>query len=97
MSHHPGCPKNQSLYADCTCAAIDLREHTEALNRNTQTHDDRLAQLEQENAGMRALLERIRTEPDLLRRGGAGGQDQYAGMPRVYPLIDTLLKRAWTG
>lgn len=40
----------------------------------------------------RALLERIRDEPALLKRGGAGGQDQYAGMPPVMRLIDEALK-----
>jgi len=33
MSHHPGCPKSGSmaLYSECTCAAIDQREHTAQL------------------------------------------------------------------
>lgn len=39
MSHLPGCPKNSNLYAECTCAEIDLRENTAALNR----HADALA------------------------------------------------------
>ena len=47
MSHHPGCPRNQSLYATCRCAEIDMREHTDALNRNTEANV-RLAALQDE-------------------------------------------------
>lgn len=36
MSHRFGCPCNSNLYASCECAAIDQREHTDALNRNTE-------------------------------------------------------------
>lgn len=36
MSHHPGCPCNSSNYATCTCERIELRQHTEALERHTE-------------------------------------------------------------
>ena len=53
---------------------------------------DDIQSLEQENAALRALLIRIRNEKDLLKvRPGA--QDQYAGMPPVYRLIDAALAK----
>lgn len=65
MSHHPGCPKNQSLYAYCECAAIDQRSHTEALNRHAdQMRDNQLhdilatASLHEEIGELKALLKR---------------------------------------
>ena len=48
--------------------------------------------LEKENIALRNLLLRIRTERDLLKTR-PGGQDQYAGMPPVYRLIDAALAR----
>lgn len=39
---------------------------------------------------LKALLYRIRNEPALLK-GGAGGQDQYAGLPSCHRLIDSAL------
>jgi hypothetical protein len=51
--------------------------------------------LERENAKLRALLLRVRQEPDLLRTPRAGGQDQYAGMPPIYRIIDSELKLPW--
>ena len=52
----------------------------------------KIERLERENAALRALLIRIRNEKDLLiTRPGA--QDQYAGMPPVYRLIDAALTR----
>lgn len=65
MSHHPGCPKNQSTYADCTCASIELREHTEALNRNSSVVSSRIEELEAENAQLRetnTFLQRLSDE-----------------------------------
>lgn len=37
--HKNGCPARNSPYADCDCAAMDMREHTEQLrlyNENAQ-------------------------------------------------------------
>ena len=42
---------------------------------------------------MERLLRRIRNEPDLLKRGGKGEQDQYAGLPAAYAHIDALFQR----
>ena len=66
MSHHPGCSKasddrTAALYGTCTCAAIDQRNYTEALNRYSQTVTDRVEQLEKENAQLRAELETRRS------------------------------------
>lgn len=40
MSHRPSCPcaanSSTAFYAICECAAIDQREHTEALNRHAE-------------------------------------------------------------
>lgn len=47
---------------------------------------------QKENAALRALLIRIRNEKDLLKTR-PGAQDQYAGMPPVYRLIDAALAR----
>ncbi len=57
MSHHPGCSLAGGLYGQCTCAAIDQRNHTEALNRFADVERDRLADLERELAAVRCLLE----------------------------------------
>ncbi len=40
---------------------------------------------------LRGVLERIRNDPDLLKRPRAGGQDQYAGQPPIYRLLDQVL------
>lgn len=71
MSHHPGCPKNQSLYAHCECAAIDQRNHTEALNRHAdQMRETTLrdiaatASLHEEIGALKALLKRAWQFPD---------------------------------
>lgn len=53
---------------------------------------DEIQSLERENAALRALLLRIRTEKDLLKTR-PGAQDQYAGMPPVYRLIDAALAK----
>lgn len=40
IMHNPGCPKRNSPYAECECAAIEQREHTEQLlryNKNAPT------------------------------------------------------------
>ena len=62
------------------------------LMREWEFLDDRNKVLERENAALRALLLRIRTEKDLLKTR-PGVQDQYAGMPPVYRLIDAALAR----
>lgn len=36
MSHHPGCSCYSSNYATCTCERIEIRQNTEALERNTE-------------------------------------------------------------
>lgn len=46
---------------------------------------------------LRDLLIRIRNEPELIKRPRAGAQDQYAGMPAVYRLIDSKLSLPWAG
>jgi len=51
-----------------------------------------ILELQTENAALRALLLRIRTEKDLLKTR-PGAQDQYAGMPPVYRLIDAALAK----
>lgn len=62
------------------------------LMREWEFLDDRNKVLERENAALRALLLRIRTEKDLLKTR-PGAQDQYAGMPPMYRLIDTALAK----
>ena len=42
--HKLGCPKRNNPYADCECAAIDQREHTEQLRQFNES-----AQREQQN------------------------------------------------
>lgn len=51
-----------------------------------------IEELRRENAALQALLIRIRNEKDLLKTR-PGVQDQYAGMPPVYRLIDAALAR----
>ncbi len=65
MSHHPGCPKNHSLYAICICKNIDLRMHTEALERNTlalaqvQEYQDTIAMLSQQLADKKEIIRKL--------------------------------------
>ena len=35
--HKLGCPRRNNPYADCDCAAMDQREHTEQLRRYNET------------------------------------------------------------
>jgi hypothetical protein len=58
MSHHPGCQKNLNYYAPCTCAAVEQREHTEALNRYSQIVQDKVSALERENGELRDQIEK---------------------------------------
>lgn len=75
----------------CHCSPDTLRRvELEPLER-------RLTALEQDRDRYRDLLMRIRRESALCKRGGAGGQDQYAGMPPCYRLIDHELRLEWTG
>jgi hypothetical protein len=72
-------------------------QRMEAENALLKAANSDVRRIALERDSMRALLERIRTEPALLKRGAAGGQDQYAGMPPAYRLIDSELKRPWSG
>lgn len=47
--HAQGCPKNNNLYADCECAAIDQHNHTTALLNHAEAlrkHDEAASELE---------------------------------------------------
>lgn len=76
-----------------------LREQVEELDAKWKMAEDqcfdqvgKIGELEHENDELRALLIRIRNEKNLLKiRPGA--QDQYAGMPPMFRLIDAALAK----
>ena len=78
-----------SLVANLAAAHEDRNEEAKSVFLAKQVE---IPELLRENASLRALLVRIRNEKDLLKvRPGA--QDQYAGMPPLYRLIDAALSK----
>ena len=61
--HKLGCPaRNNPGYAECECAAMDQREHTEQL-RIYNENAPRIEQLQSEIADLRERLERAEARP----------------------------------
>lgn len=50
-----------------------------------------VAALKKERDQYRDLLDKLRKDKSLWRTSGAGGQDQYAGLPPAIRLIDEVL------
>lgn len=81
--HKLGCPaRNNPGYADCECAAMDQREHTEQL-RIYNENAPRIEQLQAEIADLRERLERAESklaDPHELERSEK--EDQIAELIR---------------
>lgn len=60
--HKLGCPRRNSPYADCDCAAMVQREHTEQL-RIYNENAPRIEQLQAEITDLRERLERAEARP----------------------------------
>lgn len=81
--------KDEMPHIPANGGQIALYEVTEALD---QYSDYKNATLIEQNKKLRGCLEELRNNPKLWKRGGIGGQDQYAGCPSGYRLIDQTLK-----
>jgi len=64
--HKQGCPCYNSPYADCQCAAMEQREHTEQL-RIYNENAPRIEQLQAEIADLRDRLERAEAKAIVAR------------------------------
>jgi len=63
--HNLGCPKRNNPYADCDCAAMEQREHTEQLRRYNDAAPtaELVNQLQSEIADLLERLERAEARP----------------------------------
>lgn len=72
----------------------DTNDFVKALNEYSDKNKELLArvdELEKANVKHVELLKYIRDNPKTWKSGGAGGQDQYAGLPPMLRYIDEII------
>ncbi len=87
----------------CRCfeALISWNEEAKQWNRpevrkvqhDTQRLAHALRATQKRIEELEAALTQLRGDPRLWRRGGAGGQDEYAGLPPAMRIIDAALRK----